>query len=60
MKSMPMVDIKVVLKASSENLRTQTLNNDMTRNYYFSLYLKRMHVFPTPESPIRRSLKRRS
>ena len=37
----PIVDMNVVLKASSEN-----------RN--------RMHVFPTPESPINKSLKRRS
>jgi len=40
-KSLPMVEMNVVLKASSENL-------------------KRMQVLPTPESPIRRSLNRRS
>lgn len=38
---LPMVEMKVVLKASSENL-------------------KRMHVLPTPESPIRSSLNNRS
>ena len=39
--NLPIVEINVVLKASSEKR-------------------KRTHVFPTPLSPIRRSLKRRS
>lgn len=40
-QNLPIVEIKVDVKASSEN-----------RN--------RMHVFPTPESPISRSLNNRS
>ena len=39
--TVPMVEINVVLKASSENLN-------------------RMHVFPTPESPMSNSLNSRS
>ena len=63
LKSIPIVEMKVVLNASSENLKDRFYNI----KYYLLLlkiearsHLNKIQVLPTPESPIRSSLKRRS
>ena len=58
LKSIPIVEMNVVLNASSENLKDR--NSSFSVKNEKQSYLNKIHVLPTPESPIRSSLNRRS